>query len=628
MYKISNSIIIFLIFVFIKNDTEKKQLRIFASAEAFGYGPCSKLTCIVKELRNEIPDIRVDFLGEESALNFALKNNYLFNSVKEYNGTYPDSNDFDLVLSVMNPYTILWGWFYRKKCIYVDSLYWFWKFEEKNYEKYESIIDELTNAASIDEVWALIKDVAGHNLHYIAHRLSTISCSQYFNDTDHELDVFRKKIKNIVNVNPIVDVSYLRKTKRDTILISLGGLLSPLNQEKEVIAYINLVFKIIEDFLHEVSERFNIVLTINPEIIKFIKKVPQNITVVSLSQEEMLKMINRSVLVLASAGITTMYECLVYETPFFVLPELHDGHYPNYLRLAGDDKEKIEQMPEVFPSALMNPLIDNKQDSDPDDEIRKIQSYIKKVNITNNKLLQEMKSSVNNLLTLVVNPDSLKNMVKRQKDFVLGQNTNKNKSVINVIKKEIENNNLPTVCKKHLVGIISSAIPIQNQKQIDIFVALGTNLAKHNINIATGAAIGISHLVGKAARDAGSKLVGFSPCSNALTHSRQADNAPINHFDNIHFNDDGFTARSLEFISSVDALIMVAGRMGTLSEFTIGFEEGIKVFILKGYGGVSDHMEQIISHTNKEGIIPPVISADTNNLTVKLLQFLNSGYYQ
>lgn len=611
-----------------RSNNTREQLHIFASAEAFGYGPCSKLVCMVKELRNEIPDFRIDFLGEESALSFALQNNHLFNSVKEYNGTYPDYNDFDLILSVMNPYAILWGWFHRKKCIYVDSLFWFWKFEEKNYEKLESVIDQLANAESIDEVWALIKDVTGHDLHYIAHRLSTISCNQFFNDVDQRPDIFRKNIKNIVNVNLIIDGSHKQKVKRDTILISLGGLLSPLNQEKEAQAYINLVFKITEDFLLEASKKYKIIFTVNPEISKFIKEVPRNITVMSLSHDEMLKTVDRSVLVLTSAGITTMYECLIYDTPFFVLPELHDGHYPNYLRLAGGDKEKINEIAEVFPNALINPLIKNEQDPNPDDEIRKIQSVIKKVNITNDKLLQQMKSNVNNLLPLLSKPEILRKMAECQKKFALKQNISKNKNIIDVIKKEIDDSNLPTVRKKHLVGVISSAVSIQNQKEIDSFTHLGANLAKHNINIATGAAIGISHLIGAGAKEAGSKLIGFSPSSNALTHSRQVDNAPINNFDSIHFNGNGFTARSLEFVSSVDALIMVAGRMGTLSEFTIGFEEGIPIFILKGYGGISDHIEEIISHADKEGLIPPIITSDINELTEKLLQLLNSKYYK
>lgn len=606
----------------------KKQTRIFATAEAFGYGPCSKLVCMVKKLRNKIPDSRIDFLGEESALSFALQNNHLFNSVKEYNGIYPDYNDFDLILSVMNPYAILWGWFHRKKCIYVDSLYWFWKFEKKNYEKLESIIDQLTNAESIDEVWALIKDVTGHHLHYIAHRLSTISCNQYFNNIDHETDIFRKNIKNIIDVDPIIDESHKQKVERDTILISLGGLLSPLNQEKEAQAYINLVFKITEDFLLEASKQYKVILAINPEVSKFIQEVPQNVCVASLAQEEMLKTINRSVLVLTSAGITTMYECLIYDTPFFVLPELHDGHFPNYLRLAGGDKKKINEIAEVFPNALINPLINNKQDPNPDDEIRKIQSFIKKVNITNDKSLQQMKSNVNNLLHLLSKPEILRKMAECQKKFALKQTIGKNKNVVDIIKKEIESNNLPKVRKKHLVGVISSAISIQNQKEIDSFTHLGVTLANHNINIATGAAIGISHLIGVGAKEAGSRLIGFSPSSNALTHSRLADNAPINNFDSIHFNGDGFTARSLEFVSSVDALIMVAGRMGTLSEFTIGFEEGIPIFILKGYGGISDHIEEIISHADKEGLIPPIITSDINELTKKLLQLLNSKYYK
>ena len=110
------------------DNKENKQLRILTSAEAFGYGPCSKLTAIVRNLRKDYNNLRIDFLGEKSALSFALQNNYLFNVIREYDGTYPDPDDVDLVLSVMNPYTILWGWFNRKKCVYVDSLYWFWKF--------------------------------------------------------------------------------------------------------------------------------------------------------------------------------------------------------------------------------------------------------------------------------------------------------------------------------------------------------------------------------------------------------------------------------------------------------------------------------------------------------------------
>lgn len=608
--------------------SKENYIHVLSSAEAFGFGPCSKLTSIVKRLKNEIPSSRIDFLGEGSALSFALQNHYLFNSIREYDGIYPNANEFDLVLSVMNPYAILWGWFHRKKCIYVDSLYWFWKFEKNAFENLESTIDQLTSANSIDEVWALIKDITGHNLHYLAHRLSTISCSQYFNYTETGADIFRKNIKNIVEVNPIIDASHKKKTKRDTILISLGGLLSPLNREKEALSYLGLVFKITEDFISEASKHYKVILATSPEIVKSMKRVNQDISVATLSQEEMLETINRSALVLTPAGITTMYECLMYETPFFVLPELHDGHYPNYLRLAGGDQKKINMLASVFPNALINPLVNNKQENDPDDEIRKIQSFIKRLTITNDKTFNSMKSNVNSLLTLVLNRESLRKMAKSQNKFALDNIVNKNKDVVAVIKQGIKGEKPPIVGRKHTVGIISSAIPIQDRKTIDLFNNLGVYLAEHNINIATGAAVGISHLIGKSAKDAGSKLIGFSPSANALIHSRKSDNAPISHFDIIHFNGNGFTARSLEFIQTVDALIMVSGRMGTLSEFTIGFEEGVPVFVLKGYGGISDRIEEIISYVNKEGFIPPAIFTDVNELSEKLLNFLKSDYYK
>lgn len=607
---------------------DENYIRILSSAEAFGFGPCSKLTCIVGKLKDAFPGSRVDFLGEGSAISFAFQNNHLFNTITEYDGVYPDANEFDLVLSVMNPYAILWGWFNHKECIYVDSLYWFWKFEEGSFKKMESTIEQLTNANSIDEVWAIVKDVSGHNLHYIAHRLSTISCSQYFNSTKTETDIFRRNISNIVEVNPIIDLSYKKKAEKDTILISLGGLLSPLNREKEALSYIRLVLKMMEGFISEASKRYKIVLATSAEIARSVQGINKDLSVVALSQEEMLKTIDRSVLVFTPAGITTMYECLMYETPFFVLPELHDGHYPNYLRLAGDDKEKIKTLNSIFPNALINPLIGNEQDSNPDDEIRKIQSFIKRLNIVNDETFKSMKASVDRLLPMITDHGLLRAMADHQRKFALGDSVDKNKDILDVIKGVVRDKKPPTVRRKHVIGVISSAVPIRDAKVIDFFNGFGSRLAKNNINIATGAAVGISHLIGKSARDAGSKLIGFSPSANALVHGRHSDNASVSDFDIIHFNGNGFTARSLEFIETVDALIMISGRMGTLSEFTIGFEEGVPIFVLKGYGGISDRIEEIVSYINKEGLIPPAIFADENELFEKLFDFLSTNYYK
>lgn len=605
----------------------KDNIHILTSAEAFGYGPCSKLVTVVRALRKEFPNAKVDFLGEGAALTFAIQNDEIFHFVKEYNGAYPDARDVDIVISVMNPYMVIWGWFNRKRSIYVDSLYWFWKFENDSMERLEKVVEELTNAQSIDEVWSLTKDISSHSLHYIAHRLSSISCSQIFYEGNRAADKFRSKIQTIP-VNPIVDVSFRRNTNKDTILISLGGLLSPLNREREALSYVKLILKITEDFISEASKKYNIVLATNPEVARLIDAVPKNVTVTSLSQKEILEIMNRSALVLTPAGLTTIYECLSYGAPIFVLPELHDGHYPNFLGLSSGKKKKIDVVHDTFPNALINPLLKVVPNQNPDVEIQRIQAIIKQLNITNKPTIHVLKKKVNALLDIIFDQEKLKKLAQRQSSFVY-KNHRTGKEVIDVVNNEIKNGDkVPPVQKKHLVGIISSAVPVNDKGIKNQFRKLGNSLAGYNINIATGAAIGLSHTVGLGAKEGGSRLFGFSPSSNALIHSRQSDNAPISDFDVMHFNGSGFTARSLEFINSADAIIMVAGRMGTLSEFTIAFEEGAPVFVLKGYGGISDRIEEIIKFAKKDGLQPPSVVSDTGDLLEKLVSRLNLTYYK
>ena len=610
----------------VNNITKEKPIRILSSAEAFGYGPCSKLVCIVTKIKSTY-NTYVHFIGDAAALDFAQQNSGLFNNIQEYDGTYPNPDNYDLVISVMNPYLAIWGWFNRKKVVYVDSLYWFWKFEDERFKQVESIIEELTNAESIDDMWAITKDISGHHLHYVAHRLATMSCSQYFNDDlQKNKGKFRKTLKNVIDVNPIIDLSHKKEGPKDTVLICLGGLLSPLNQKKEALAYVNLILKIAGPFISEASKKYKVILTTNPEITKLIKDPQQNLTITSLSHKETLQAINRSVVVLTPAGITTMYECLFYERPFFVLPELHDGHYPNYLRLIKSDKSKLTKLSSVVKNALISTRTVEKFERNPDNEIKRIQSIIKKLNISNTPLLRELQNSVTGLLKYL-DPNMADKMASDQHSLIMGAKHKKNDDILDIVIKTIQENKPPVIKRKSVVGIISSAVEIMKDKTKKDMTSLGQNLGKLNVNIATGASIGMTEIIASGAKTLGSRLIGFSPASNALIHSRVADNATIDQFDSIHFDGKGFTARSLDFINSVDVILMISGRMGTLSEFTIAFEEGVPIFVLKGYGGVSDKIDKIMSYANKIGLTLPIICENTDELIKQLSDSLSSKYY-
>jgi predicted Rossmann-fold nucleotide-binding protein len=613
----------------ISNDN-KKTLRVLVGAEAFGFGPCSKLISIVKKLKADRRDIIIDFIGDGSSLNFALQNDSLFNNVWEYEGSYPNSKNYHYVLSVMNPYLALWGWFHKKQVIYIDSLYWFWSFEEDKFQHIENVLNELVNVRSHEEIWAITKNIRDHHLHYLAHKISNLSCAQLFIDNDDKtVDIYRDSISNVVSVSPIVDLSFKKSEARDTILISLGGLLSPFNQKKEALSYVELVLKLMAPFITEIGGRYKVVLTTNPEITKHIKNTPPGLVVTSMSHSECLQQINRSVLIFAPAGLTTIFECLLYETPIFILPELHDGHLPNYLGL-GKGNSLENKREQIFPNALISFVMEFKgSKNNPDDEIRRIQSLIKKLNAVNDTTVLELQRKILKMISLLDKESDCRVLAKEQYDFVFSQSKSRKLDDVNTVINSFltVEEKIPPILKRHTVGIISSAVHFENETKMQELELISTKLAENNVNISTGAAIGIPHLIGKKAKSIGSKLIGFSPSADMLTHSKIEDNAPADDFDLINFYKEGFTARSLDFVKTADAIIMIAGRMGTLSEFTIAFEEGVPIYILQGYGGISDKIDLIIDFARKDGPRKPFITNNTEELITRLISDLTRTYY-
>jgi predicted Rossmann-fold nucleotide-binding protein len=53
-------------------------------------------------------------------------------------------------------------------------------------------------------------------------------------------------------------------------------------------------------------------------------------------------------------------------------------------------------------------------------------------------------------------------------------------------------------------------------------------------------------------------------------------------------------------IHDADMIILLNGRIGTLSEFTIALEEGKRVAVLTQTGGIADNLEYILSVAQKE----------------------------
>ena len=127
---------------------------------------------------------------------------------------------------------------------------------------------------------------------------------------------------------------------------------------------------------------------------------------------------------------------------------------------------------------------------------------------------------------------------------------------------------------------------------------IGQEIAKRGMVLVTGATTGIPYWSAKGAKEAGGLVVGLSPAASELAHLN-VYHLPLDYHDIIIYTGFGYAGRNLLLTRSADALIIICGRIGTLNEFTIGFEDNKPIGVLEGTGGTADTLRDIISNSHR-----------------------------
>lgn len=146
---------------------------------------------------------------------------------------------------------------------------------------------------------------------------------------------------------------------------------------------------------------------------------------------------------------------------------------------------------------------------------------------------------------------------------------------------------------------------------------VGRAIAKIGAVLVTGATTGIPYWSAKGAKEAGGISIGISPAASEKEHVK-VYNLPIDYFDLIIYTGFNYSGRNLLLVRSSDASIIICGRMGTLNEFTIAFEDGKPIGILSGSGGTLELIDEIVeeSHRTTPGGI--IYDEDPRSLVQKL----------
>lgn len=128
---------------------------------------------------------------------------------------------------------------------------------------------------------------------------------------------------------------------------------------------------------------------------------------------------------------------------------------------------------------------------------------------------------------------------------------------------------------------------------LNLSLELGREIAKHDCILVTGATTGIPYWAAKGAKEAGGIVFGISPAISEREHLNKY-RLPIDYHDVIMYTGAGYAGRNLQLTRCADAVITACGRMGTLNEFTIAFEENKLIGVLEGTGGMADMIRGII----------------------------------
>ena len=152
---------------------------------------------------------------------------------------------------------------------------------------------------------------------------------------------------------------------------------------------------------------------------------------------------------------------------------------------------------------------------------------------------------------------------------------------------------------------------------------IGREIVRHNAVLVDGATTGFPFWAAKGAKQEGGIVIGLSPAATEKEHIQNYQ-LPIEYHDMIIYTGFNYSGRNLLLIRSSDAVIFGCGRMGTLNEFTITFEDKKPMGILQGEWETDELFKELIekSHRAEEMEGKIVFDSDPKRLLDKLVEII------
>ncbi len=127
---------------------------------------------------------------------------------------------------------------------------------------------------------------------------------------------------------------------------------------------------------------------------------------------------------------------------------------------------------------------------------------------------------------------------------------------------------------------------------------LGREVVRQGGILITGATTGFPLWACMGAKEERGVSIGLSPAVSERDHV-EGYRLPLDYMDLIIYTGFGFPGRDLLFTRSCDAIIIGCGRIGTIHEFTIAFEDGKPLGVLEGPWTMAEQIKDMIAKGNR-----------------------------
>lgn len=149
---------------------------------------------------------------------------------------------------------------------------------------------------------------------------------------------------------------------------------------------------------------------------------------------------------------------------------------------------------------------------------------------------------------------------------------------------------------------------------------LGREIVRQGGIVLTGATTGIPYWAAIGAKEEGGISIGFSPAASEASHVKTY-HLPTDYYDMIVYTGFEYSGRNLILTRASDAVIISCGRLGTLNEFTIAFEDKKPIGVLTGTGGEADQIDDIVAQGHR-GPGKIIYESDPKILVQKLIELI------